>query len=153
MRNTTEDVDPWKSADPALAVALGELDWYRRAAGRARNANRISEVLLLVMSAATTVAAALAATAWLTATLAAGSLILTGLRKSFDWHDRWVSFTARWSELRPVIHQYRLRSDDHRDEETQRMLLATVDDIVGNETEKWASRRRKMADHSQEDAP
>jgi len=33
------------------------------------------------------------------------------------------------------------------------MLLATVDDIVGNETEKWASRRRKMADHSQEDAP
>lgn len=153
MRNPTEDTDPWQSADPALAVALHELEWYRRAAGRARTANRVSEVLLLVMSAATTVAAALAATAWLTATLAAGSLILTGLRKSFDWHDRWVSFTARWSELRPVIHQYRLRPDGRRDEETQRQLMAAVDDIVGTETEKWASRRRKLDDHTRQDSP
>ena len=152
MRNTTADVDPWQSADPALAMALEELQWYRRAAARARNANRISEVLLLVLSAATTVAAALAATPWLTATLAALSLIVTGLRKSFDWHDSWVSFTARWSELRPVIHQYRLRSNGQRDEEAQRQLLATVDEIVGSETEKWASRRRKLHGHSQPDA-
>lgn len=152
MRSMTEDVDPWQSADPALAMALHELEWYRRAAGRARTANRLSEVVLLMMSAATTVAAALSAVAWLTATLAAGSLIVTGLRKTFDWHDNWVSFMARWSELRPVIHQYRLRADSHGDEEAQRRLLAAVDDIVGNETQRWATRRRKLSDQTQPDA-
>lgn len=152
MRTKSEDIDPWESADPALALAVEELQWYRRAAGRARIANQASEVLLLVMSAATTVAAALSAAAWLTATLAAGSLILTGLRKSFDWHENWVSFTARWSELRSMIHQYRLLPDDRRDGETRRRLLAGVDEIVSSETGRWASRRRKLHDHTQADA-
>jgi hypothetical protein len=153
MRRTAEYVDPWESADPALALALEELQWYRRAAGRARTANRVSEVLLLVLTAATTVAAALGVTAWVTAVLAAGSLVLTGLRKSFDWHDRWVSFTTRWSELRSVVHQYRLLPDDGRDDETRRRFMSSVDDIVSSETEGWASRRRRLQEPTAPGAP
>ena len=149
MRAKGDDIDPWETADPALAVAIVELQWYRGAAGRSRIANQVSEVLLLVMSAATTVAAALGAAAWLTATLAAGSLILTGLRKSFDWHENWVSRTGRWTELRSVINQYRLLPDSRRDEDTRRQLLTTVDDIVSSETDRWASRRRRLHDGTQ----
>jgi hypothetical protein len=145
--------DPWESADPALAVALEELDWYRRAAGRARVANRTSEVLLLVTTAATTVTAALAATAWVTAVLAAGSLVLTGLRKSFDWHENWVSYTTRWSELRSVVNQYRLLPEERRDEATRRDLVSNVDQIVSAETGTWASRRRRLQDRAQPTAP
>lgn len=153
MRRTAQYVDPWESADPALALALEELQWYRRAGRRARVANQATEVLLLLMTAATTVAAALAVTAWVTAVLAAGSLILTGLRKSFDWHEKWVSFTTRWSELRSVVHQYRLLPDERRDEETRRRLLSNVDEIVSSETEGWASRRRTLQEHTRSSAP
>ncbi len=153
MRSRATYVDPWDSADPALALALEELRWYRRAAGRARIANQVSEVLLLLMTAATTVAAALAVTAWVTAVLAAGSLILTGLRRSFDWHEKWVSFMTRWSELRSVVNQYRLLPDERRDEETRRRLVSSVDEIVSTETQGWASRRRKLQEHTQHGAP
>jgi hypothetical protein len=153
MRSSAQYVDPWESADPGLALALEELRWYRRAAGRARIANQVSEVLLLLLTAATTVAAALAVTAWVTAVLAAGSLILTGLRRTFDWHEKWVSFMTRWSELRSVVHQYRLLPDDRRDEETRRRLVSSVDDIVSAETEGWASRRRRLHERTQQSAP
>jgi hypothetical protein len=153
VRKQVEPVDPWASADPALALALEELQWYRRAAGRARTANRVSEVVLLLVTAATTVAAALAVTAWVTAVLAAGSLVLTGLRKTFDWHENWVSFTTRWSELRSVVHQYRLLPDERRDEEARQHLVSSVDVIVSTETGGWASRRRSHQEHTQRSAP
>jgi hypothetical protein len=152
MRTENDDADPWETADPSLAVALAQLQWYRRAADRARIANWVSEVLLLVMSAATTVAAALAAVPWLTAVLAAGSLVLTGLRKSFDWHENWVSRIATWSELRSVVNQYRLLPDDRRDEHARRQLLTTVDEMVTSETGRWASRRRTLQEAKKQDA-
>ncbi|MBE1495400.1 hypothetical protein H4696_002500 [Amycolatopsis lexingtonensis] len=137
-------VDPWDEPDPALAVALRELGWYRRNADRNRVANRATEVALLLGSAATTVAAALGATAWVTAVLAAATLVVTGLRRSFDWHENWVEFIGRWSELRSVVHQYRLLPEERRGEADRRALLAAVDEIVASETQRWASRRRKL---------
>jgi hypothetical protein len=148
MRRKADYVDPWESADPALALALEELQWYRRSLDRARTANKASEVLLLLISAATTVAAALAVTAWVTAVLAAGSLILTGLRRSFDWHEDWVSFATKWSELRSEVHQYRLLPDNRRDEDARRLLVSRVDEIVSSETHGWASRRRKLGEQT-----
>lgn len=146
MRATAEDGDPWESADPALAVALQQLQWYRRAADRARFGNQLSDVLLLVTSAATTVSAALSAAAWITALLAAGTLVLTGLRKSFDWHANWVSYIATWSALRTEIHQYRLLPEAQRDEKAQRSLLAKVDEIGSAEMNSWSARRRELQD-------
>jgi hypothetical protein len=144
MRTTGEQADPWTSPDPALAVALRELAWYERNANRARLANRISEILLLVLSAATTVAAALSAPAWLTASLAAAALVITGVRKTADWHENWVSFRARWSELRGFVNQYRLLPDAQHDDDAKRRLLARVDEIVSSDTGDWAARRRTI---------
>jgi hypothetical protein len=146
-----EAVDPWDAPDPALAVALDELRWYRRNANLARQANRLTEVLLLLASAATTVVAALGVTAWVTALLAATALVLTGLRRSFDWHENWVAYISRWSELRSVVHQYQLLPEERRDEEARRELVSSVDDIVSTETERWASRRRRLRDHTAPD--
>jgi hypothetical protein len=146
-----EAVDPWDAPDPALAVALDELRWYRRNANLARQANRLTEVLLLLASAATTVVAALGVTAWVTALLAATALVLTGLRRSFDWHENWVAYISRWSELRSVVHQYQLLPEDRRDEDARRELVSSVDDIVSTETERWASRRRRLRDHTAPD--
>lgn len=149
MGTNAKDSDPWASADPALAIALHELRWFRRSGARARILNRTSEVLLLMTTAATTVAAALSAIAWVTAVLAATSLILSGLRRSFDWHENWVSFTARWSTLRTIVHQYQLLPEERRDEAARSNLLAAVDDIVSTETESWAVRRRRFSERVQ----
>jgi hypothetical protein len=152
MQTTGEHTDPWTAPDPALATALRQLDWYGRSANRAQLANRISEILLLVLSAATTVVAALGAPAWLTATLAATALVTTGLRKTFDWHENWVSFRAQWIELRAVVNQYRLVPDAQRDDEAKRRLLARVDELVSSETGSWAARRRKLDTQARKNA-
>lgn len=144
MQTTGEETDPWTSPDPALAMALRELAWYERNANWARIANRASEILLLVLSAATTVVAALSAPAWLTASLAAAALVVTGVRKTADWHESWVSFRARWSELRAMVNQYRLVPEAQRDEDAKRQLLVRVDEIVSSKTGSWAVRRRTL---------
>jgi uncharacterized protein DUF4231 len=139
-----ERADPWDSPDPALMVAVQELRWYQRGMRQARIAHKVSEVLLLLTSAATTVIAALAAPPWLTAVFAASSLVIAGVRKSFDWHESWVSFATNWSELRSAVHQYRLLPEEGRDEQARRALVAKADEIAGTETSRWASRRRAL---------
>src|SRR5262249_41105923 len=67
--------DPWEAPDPALALALQQLDWYARRRRQSRWMYRISELLILLTTATTTVAAALKATAWVTATLAASTVV------------------------------------------------------------------------------
>jgi hypothetical protein len=53
-----------------------------------------AEVLVLLAAAATTLAAALQARPWVTALLAATSLVLTGLRKVFDWYENWLAYAG-----------------------------------------------------------
>jgi hypothetical protein len=50
--------------------------------------------LVLLVTAATTVAAALGARPVVTASLAATSLVLAGLRKIFDWQYDWIAFAG-----------------------------------------------------------
>ncbi len=93
MSNATQpsdSADPWDASDPALALALQQLRWYARRRNRARISYETIEILLLVMTAATTVAAALKASAWITAVLAASTVVLAGLSKVLDSHDSWV---------------------------------------------------------------
>ncbi|GLY83077.1 DUF4231 domain-containing protein [Actinoallomurus iriomotensis] len=138
--------DPWEAPDPSLALAMQQMHWYAKHRDRARVAHMTSEVLILVITAATTLAAALQASPWVTASLAAGSLVLTGLRKLFDWQDNWTAFADAWTQVRAAINDYRLIPEDRRDEEAKRRLVSQVDEIVGADTERWASRRRSLAD-------
>jgi hypothetical protein len=93
-RQQSEPADPWDAPDPPLALAEQQLRWYARNRNLSRVRYQVSEVLILLTAAATTLAAALQARPWITASLAAGSLILTGLRKVFDWHEDWLLSAA-----------------------------------------------------------
>ncbi len=142
----SEGDDPWTAPDPALALALQQLGWYARRRDRARTAYRLNEVVILLISASTTVAAALKASAWVTAVLAAGTVVLAGLYKVLDSHDSWVAFGTAWAQLQIAINNYRLLPADQRDEDAQRQLVSTVNDVVGADTERWAARRRSLSD-------
>jgi hypothetical protein len=125
---------------------LREIDWYVRHRKRARVAYQVNELLILLVTAATTVAAALKATAWVTASLAASAVVLTGLHKIFDWHDQWVGYGSAWAELQVAVHDYRLIPDGERDEQARRRLVGKVDEVITADTGRWAARRRSLSE-------
>jgi hypothetical protein len=144
-RSNGETGDPWAAPDPALALALQQTDWYAFHRDLSRTVYRAIEFLILLVTALTTVAAALKASAWLTASLAASAVVLTGLHKVFDSHDRWIAFGSAWAVLQVAVNDYRLLPEEQRDAEAQRRLLAKVNEVIAADTGEWAARRRSMA--------
>jgi hypothetical protein len=143
--------DPWEAPDPALALALQQVAWYARHRNRARVEYQANELLILLVGASTTVAAALKATAWVTAVLAAGTVVLTGLYKVLDAQENWVAWGVAWSELQTAVNDYRLLTPEQRDEHARRQLVGKVNEIVSTDTGRWASRRRGLvADQTQD---
>ncbi len=138
--------DPWDAPDPALALALQQLRWYARRRDRAHITYGAIELLLLLMTATTTVAAALKATAWITAVLAGTTVVLTGLNRVLDSHDRWVAFGSAWADLRVAVNDYRLLPSEERDTEARRRLVGQVNEVIKADTGRWASRRRSLAE-------
>jgi hypothetical protein len=141
--------DPWDAPDPALALALQQLHWYAQRRNRARISYATVEILLLLMTAATTVAAALKASAWLTAILAASTVVLAGLNKVLDSHDSWVAFGSAWAELQVEVNDYRLLPAGERDAEARRRLVGKVNEVIKADTGRWAMRRRSLAQGQQ----
>jgi hypothetical protein len=138
--------DPWDAPDPALALALQQLRWYGAHRNRARVTYEAIELLLLLLTATTTVAAALKASAWITAILAASTVVLAGLNKVLDSHDSWVAFGSAWTELQVAVNEYRLLPAAERDEEARRRLVGQVNEVIRADTGRWASRRRSLAE-------
>ncbi len=145
----SEPDDPWAAADPALALAQQQIRWYARHRDQSRRAYRVSEFLILLTAATTTVAAALRADAPVTASLAASTVVLTGLHKIFDLHDRWVAFGVAWAELQVAVNDYRLIPEGRRDENAPARLVAKVNEVISSDTGRWASRRRSLAERRQ----
>lgn len=141
--------DPWDAPDPALALALQQLRWYARRRNRARISYETIEILLLVMTATTTVAAALKASAWITAVLAASTVVLAGLSKVLDSHDSWVGFGSAWAELQVAVNDYRLMTEAERDAGARRRLVDKVNEVIKADTGRWATRRRSLAEGHQ----
>ncbi|HVB43901.1 MAG TPA: DUF4231 domain-containing protein [Streptosporangiaceae bacterium] len=140
--------DPWEAPDPAPALALSQKDWYARHRDRARAVYRINELLILLTTASTTVTAALRATAWVTALLASGTLVLAGLHKVLDSRESWLEFGSSWARLQVAVNDYRLLAAERRDEHAQRQLVHTVNDVISAHSQEWAARRRSLADGS-----
>jgi len=138
--------DPWDAPDPALALALQQIQWYARHRNQSRILYQVNEILILITGASTTVAAALKAPAWLTAVLAACTVVLTGLYKVLDSQENWVAFGIAWSELQVAVNDYRLLPLDRRSEDAQRHLVSKVNEVLNADTGRWASRRRSLAE-------
>ena len=144
-RNKPDAQDLWKAADPALSVALEELEYYRRERDRASRAYQAVEALVLLAAAGATLTAGLGAAKWLTASLAASALVLTSILRVFDWHENWLDFANASLELRTAINQHQLIPDDQKRSETsQRRLIRQLDEIAARQGSHWTSRRRQV---------
>jgi hypothetical protein len=143
-KQASESGDPWQASDPALALALRQLNWFARHRDRARLTYQVNEILILLTTATTTVTAALKVSAQATAILAASTVVLAGLYKVLDSHENWLAFASAWAELQAVVNDYRLLRADQRDEDAQRTLIGKVNDINAAETGRWVSRRQSL---------
>ena len=137
---------PRRYADLALSIAAAECGRYEQMSRRSIRANSVSEALLLIVGAATTVMAGLHAPAPVTASLAAASLLLAGARSTNDWKGLAVSRTRAWHDMEAVLHQYTLTPVEARDEKSYRDLVARVDEIAATERAGWAASRLARKD-------
>ena len=60
--------------------------------------------------------------------------------------DDWVAFGVAWSELQTAANNYRLLPADRRDSEAQRQLVDKVNEVMAEDTGRWAARRRSLAE-------
>ncbi len=148
-KQASESGDPWKAPDPALALALRQMDWFARHRSRARLTYQVNEILILLTTATTTVTAALKVSASATAILAASTVVLAGLYKVLDSHENWLAFASASADLQAIVNNYRLLPSDQRDEEAQRTLVQRVNDVNTAETGRWVSRRHSLAAEGQ----
>ena len=142
---TSETRDPWQAPDPALALALLQMNWFARHRNIARLTYQVNEILILLTTVTTTVTAALQVSASATAILAASTVVLAGLYKVLDSHENWLAFASAWAELQAVVNDYRMLRSDQRNEDAQRKLIGRVNDISAAETGRWVSRRHSLA--------
>lgn len=143
-----------------LDRAKTEMNSYQSRAWWAGAAFSTTEVLLLLATTGTTLAAALKAVPWVTASLGAASVIMASLLKIFDWHDCWISWSIARAELKVAISEY-LFTIEHLDQginadgaqgaslqeqEAEKKLNAKVNELVLSDSQTWATRQRIMAD-------
>jgi hypothetical protein len=145
---SNEPEDPWAADDPALALALQQLRYYAVHRARSRWAYRTIEFLLLLLTAITTVVAALKAPAWITATLAAGAVVVAGLNRILDAHESWIAYGSAWAELEVAVNDYRLLPAGQQDDQARARLMAKVNEVIRADTDRWATRRRGLAESS-----
>jgi hypothetical protein len=139
LEELVADFQRWADAeDPVLAWALFQLNGYEHKVKRFRRLYIASELLLLASASATTLVAALSAPAALTASLASVAVFLTGVRQTFDPHERYILNAAAAQEIRMALWQYNF---DGRDKDR---LYERVREAWGGEYETWLKSQRSL---------
>ncbi|WP_433147024.1 DUF4231 domain-containing protein [Actinomadura nitritigenes] len=128
-----------KRKDYAMRVADQSFDWYQQAAMKARRYYRLSETLLLILSAAIPISAVLQPSSAKTPALLGGLLVvLTGLRSIFHWHDDYLRFSEAREAVEGERRLYLTRSAPYEDEQTRDMLLVqSISKLEQKEMNAW----------------
>jgi Protein of unknown function (DUF4231) len=108
-----------------MGLADSSYEWYRTAAIRARRYFRLSETILLLVSAAIPVSAVLrSGDARVPAILGAVVVVLSGLRSLFHWQEDYVRFSQAREAVEAERRRYRTASAPYGDPSSRERLLA-----------------------------
>lgn len=123
----------------AMRVANGSYDWYRNAAIKARRYFRLTETLLLVVSAAIPVSAVVwSRDAVVPAILGGVVVVITGLRSVFHWQDDYLRFSEAREAVEAERRLYYTGAEPYADPTTRdRALAAGVTRIEQREMGTW----------------
>ncbi|MGW6731541.1 DUF4231 domain-containing protein [Streptomyces sp. NPDC055013] len=123
----------------AMRVANGSYDWYHGAAIRARRNFRLTETLLLLVSASIPVSAVISpGTAEVPAILGGVVVVITGLRSVFHWQDDYLRFSEAREAVEAERRLYYTGAEPYADPGTRdRMLATNVTRIEQREMGTW----------------
>ncbi|MEJ8671942.1 DUF4231 domain-containing protein [Streptomyces sp. NBC_01017] len=110
----------------AMRVANGSYDWYHNAAIRARRNFRLTETLLLLVSASIPVSAVISpGTAVVPAILGGVVVVITGLRSVFHWQDDYLRFSEAREAVEAERRLYYTGAEPYAAPDTRDQMLAT----------------------------
>jgi hypothetical protein len=72
-----------------------------------------------------------------TAAVAALTLLLTGVRKGYQWQERWTASSRAWVELRTLIESYQVEGTAIHGKRAE--LVERVNEVLKAETTSWAA--------------
>ncbi|MFG1672386.1 DUF4231 domain-containing protein [Streptomyces sp. Y7] len=140
--------DPGPGPGYAMRLANGSYDWYHGAAVRARRNFRLSETLLLLVSAAIPVSAVLwSRNAEIPAVLGGVVVVITGLRSVFHWQDDYLRFTEAREAVEAERRLYHTGAEPYAVPATRdQALAAAVTRIEQREMGTWVQLAGPRAD-------
>jgi len=142
MKTSTKpagDEQPPESGSYARAEAERVFRWYARNARSSRYRFQISEMILLVASAAVPVAGILTpGNARPAAIIGAGVVVLTGFRSVFHFYDNWTRLAGTCAIIKAELRLYEARVEPYNDPRTRdEILLRKINSTELTETGKW----------------
>lgn len=130
-------------SDPITAYAIGVADssynWYRSRAILTRRTHRLSEIILLIISAAIPVSAVLSPNnATTPAILGALIVVLSGVKSAFHWHENFLRFSGAREAVESERRLYHTGSSPYDDPATRdQTLVAMISKIEQDEMTGW----------------
>jgi hypothetical protein len=134
-----------KETDKAFRIADKRFGFYNNGRKYGQMWSHLSDVLLLLVGAATTLAAAVGASRWVTAPLAASAFALAGLPRIFDWQDTWLRFGHASDLVVRAMNDYWLLPEASRNLAAQQLLVQRVNEIIEVESGTFQARRRSLS--------
>jgi hypothetical protein len=129
----------------ARTIAQDLSEYYRKEAHNAKLCNDISAILLLLVTAATTLVAAFKVISWVTAVLAAISFFLVGLRSQFNFKETWVRSGIASVRVLNLLDSYDVLPQEGKDQEAKDSLIAECNAIREQTIKGWEAYERRPA--------
>ena len=135
--------------EPAYAGDARDLVWkefsgqfaeYSKGARDNRRAYQFAKVSAILIGAAVTVRAAVGVIAWVTATLAAGIVVLEGLQQMFQWQRNWIEYRRSAEIMREQGLAFAARTGAYAGNDRRDHLAAVMQDVASTENGAWAGR-------------
>jgi len=122
-----------------MGLAVESHKWYREHAVRSRTAYKVSETVLLILSAAIPTSAALTRdSAAVPAILGALIVVLAGLRSIFHWQENYLRFSQAREAVEAERRLYNTDAKPYDDQATRdQILAAAVSRIEQEEMSGW----------------
>lgn len=123
----------------AFSLANASYQWYRTAAIRSRRSNRVSSIIILIVSAAIPASAAMAPhNSIAPAILGAIVVIASGLRTIFHWEENYLRFSGAREAVEAERRLYLTKSIPYDEPESKdRRLAAKITSIEQQEMAVW----------------
>jgi hypothetical protein len=123
----------------ALGVADSSFEWYRSRSILTRRAFRISEVLLLLISAAIPLLAVLLpGNTIVPAVLGASIVVITGMRSAFHWRENYLRYNVAREAVEVERRLYHTRSAPYEKPDTRdQVLVEKISRIERDEMASW----------------